>query len=332
MVRRRVLAGAAAATVLSLGAFFFLLHQMTPHSSSGAIVIGDGPTHIASPRDRPPAVSGTLMTTPALPLPALPPPPIVGRGAGSGTGGGGGVGGSFGKGGGPAGAGFAGGGGFTPIAERVKAAAQPAKVEFAVPVKMTMGLRYQARLELLRDGAKTRFLRGNENIVISEELKILDKVRASIESTDLKIDRLGDEWQEILPGGRGLWLWGIEPLRPGDAHLVVNIHHAAVVDGIERRFLVDTFPRTVKIEVDWWGRVQSVATAAPAFLSSTVGLIGSFSTLAGLGAGCLVWARRRKGRGSEQAELPIDTSDSKAHQNTSRPMAQLSSATPAPLA
>jgi hypothetical protein len=117
--------------------------------------------------------------------------------------------------------------------------------------------RHQASLEILREGAVPRLPR--EHMVFSERLKILDKIRASIESTDLKIDRVGDEWQEILPGGRGLWLWGIEPLRPGKAQLWVNIHHAMLFDGREGRYLVDTFPRTITIEVDWWGRVQMAA-------------------------------------------------------------------------
>jgi hypothetical protein len=275
MVRSHVLAGALAATVLStvlsLGAIFFLIKSMQTKSPR-LTQVSSGLEVIATPA----AGNGTGGRT------------VSGigstRGLASGT--------------------------HISIGERVKAAAQPAKVEFAVPLKMTMGLRYQARLELLREGITTKFL--SKNIVISEELKILDKVRASVDSTDLKIDRISpDDWQEVIPGGRGLWVWSVEPLRPGDAHLIVNIHHAAIVDGVERRFLVDSFPRTVTIEVDWWGRVLYIATGAPAFFSSTVGLIGSFSTLAGLGAGCLVWARRRKGHGSEQAEFPIDTSDSK---------------------
>ena len=102
------------------------------------------------------------------------------------------------------------------IEAEVKRREKPAEVKFDIATKMEVGTIYPARLEVLREGAKSA-IDGTPELY--QQVQILNKVSASISSPFMKIELLTPAWQEISAGKRGYWTWRIEPQTPGKAEI-----------------------------------------------------------------------------------------------------------------
>lgn len=178
--------------------------------------------------------------------------------------------------------------------ERIAAAMKPAKVNFVVPVKMSLGDIYEARLEVHSASEAARFV-APPDIVISENVQMLTKANATIASAFFKIERLSDEWQETLNKPSGVWLWRVQPIKAGKTELIVTVSHAGTVNGTERTFVVERFPKTVEIEV---GLFQRILGSMGDF-GTQIGTIASIVTVIGSTYGFYLWLRSRRKKAAQ---------------------------------
>jgi hypothetical protein len=195
-----------------------------------------------------------------------------------------------------------------PLNEIVKQLAKPARVDFKIEpaetvqrpleiplVKMRMGEVYEARLEILRPSAKP-VIDSKQQSAIAVDVQIMDRVAASLESGVVTITRSrNDEWQEIPDGGRGFWVWKLEPQRPGTGRLYLTLQHAVLLDKERTRvFNVDFFPHAIEIEIGWWHRVSTFFAGISPTADAIAKVIGAVVAACGAGYGLHVWLRKRR--------------------------------------
>lgn len=171
------------------------------------------------------------------------------------------------------------------------------KLEFHVARRMSLGETYEARLGITVPEAESATLQSKEAgpPAITTLVAISDRVRASVESAHLKIQKLSKEEQELPSGASALWMWSLEPTRVGKVDIVVSVQHRVQVDGADRWVTVRHFPQTVIVDVTWWHQTKAVLASVPPAAQGAAALVTALGAAAtGYWALHSNWSRKRR--------------------------------------
>jgi hypothetical protein len=180
-----------------------------------------------------------------------------------------------------------------PLSQSLEKLSRSAMLDVVVATRMRMGDNYEARVTIGSGAA----IRGASRTapVETAQVQIMDRGRALIESAHFKIERLSDEWQELHAGAGGLWMWRIEPLRPGTYEIIFTVQHSTKIKGVERQFTVSHFAQAALVEANWLQNAKMIFDGMPiagqvaASLTTVAGLIGG-----GFAAARAWWKRKRR--------------------------------------
>lgn len=122
--------------------------------------------------------------------------------------------------------------------------------------------------------------------VDSARVQLGDRMEARLTGTGFRIEAITPETQAVSHQQRTLWRWEIEPTRPADLELHLTLSAIFKIDGESVTRTIQTFERTIYVEVPLAKRVQN-------FVAGNYQFIGSAFVIPIVGA---LYHRHRKKR------------------------------------